>query len=80
MHPIILITLDGVHPDALPSVCDRGAGTQQTRSARARMTIRCYSSIFHSISRLETVLHQKFHPQYFDPIGGQLTIIMSDPQ
>jgi hypothetical protein len=88
MHPIILIPLDGVHPDALTmargplltSLRERGASTLRTLSAMSRMIIPCNSSIFHSNPRLETVLQKIFYPQYFDPICGQFTIMLSDPQ
>jgi predicted AlkP superfamily pyrophosphatase or phosphodiesterase len=57
MPPIILITLDGVRPDALTtarcptlnSVRENGAGTLQARSVMPSVTLPCHTSIFHSV-------------------------------
>jgi predicted AlkP superfamily pyrophosphatase or phosphodiesterase len=57
MPPIILITLDGVRPDALTtarcptltSVRENGASTLQARSIMPSLTLPCHTSIFHSV-------------------------------
>jgi predicted AlkP superfamily pyrophosphatase or phosphodiesterase len=57
MPPIVLITLDGVRPDALTTarcptltfVRDHGASTMQARSVIPSVTLPCHTSIFHSV-------------------------------
>ena len=57
MPPIVLITLDGVRPDALTtarcptlnSVRENGASTLSARSVMPSVTLPCHTSIFHSV-------------------------------
>ncbi len=57
MPPVVLISLDGVRPDALTtascpalhSVREQGASTLCARSVIPSVTLPCHSSIFHSV-------------------------------
>src|SRR5512139_3914131 len=57
MPPVILISLDGVRPDALTtascpalhSVREQGCSTLSARSVFPSVTLPCHTSIFHSV-------------------------------
>ena len=57
MPPVVLISLDGVRPDALTtascpdlqSIREQGASTLHARSVFPSVTLPCHTSIFHSV-------------------------------